>query len=323
MKKSFKALTVLLTLSTFTVSAEQYKWNADITSKTYDLNISGNANYTSPIVINGSVVSNKLNITHFDINNIYLKLQQETTTRLIPEISKIVEKASIHLRSVQATYSAPIKFKLTGKSNGGIEVKVTIPNLNIVAKAEKSWYLDVKAKLNMSNIVVSGDYNLITGVIDNPQFSATKSVDVDSNFGPFLGPLEMLTIDKIAEYIISIGVTKVITQTLLSVQNSDTKILGLDQIVQPNKYIVNNIDVGQFIKESLSGLLDKQYIEVTLYQQSLTPEPMPYRCFEPSNVTWSNNIAEVHLSGKHFLRIKRDTTQKCTWNWGSGQQPDY
>ncbi|WMB73757.1 hypothetical protein RA178_03780 [Shewanella oncorhynchi] len=323
MKKSLSVLIASLCLSTFSVNSEEYKWDAEIISKNYDLSIAGNANYTSPIVINGSVVSNKLNITHFDINNIYLKLQQETTTRLIPEISKIVEKASIHLRSVQATYSAPIKFKLTGKSNGGIEVKVTIPNLNIVAKAEKSWYLDVKAKLNMSNIVVSGDYNLITGVIDNPQFSATKSVDVDSNFGPFLGPLEMLTIDNIAEYIISIGVTKVITQTLLSVQNSDTKILGLDQIVQPNKYIVNNIDVGQFIKESLSGLLDKQYIEVTLYQQSLTPEPMPYRCFEPSNVTWSNNIAEVHLSGKHFLRIKRDTTQKCTWNWGSGQQPDY
>ncbi|MEN8616997.1 hypothetical protein [Shewanella baltica] len=323
MKKNFKALIVLLTLSSFTVSAEQYKWNADITSITYDLNISGNANYTTPIVVNGSIVSNKLNTTHSDINNLYLKLQQETNSKLKPPLHDAIEKSGVHLRSLQTNYSGPLKLKLTGKSNGGIEAKISIANLSVIAKAEKSWYLDVKAKLNMNNIVVSGDYNYITGAIDTPQFTSNNSVDIDSNFGPFLGPLEMAIVDDILENMMSIALSKEIAKALVSVQNSNNKIFGLDQIVPPNKYIINNVDVGQFMKESLSGLLDKQYIEVILYQQVLTPEAMPYRCFEPGNVSWSNNIAEVHLSGKHFLRIKRDVTQICKWNWGSGQQPDY
>lgn len=290
------------------------KYDSRIIDKNYKVDLSKYQDYQGGVTVSDELLNGNIIKTHqalisgFDsLNSLKYSLE--------PMIKEEMESIGIHYRWFNFNVTGPIEVKLSGTSNGTIKAEISKFSLYGKAKGEKSWYLNVYATLSMNNAYASGEFDLSTGKIINLRLKNDFEFDVDSTLNYIIPGIDDLA---------TIWLKGVIINNLassISEYEGYKTIYGLNNVVPANKYVFNGVDFGWELDQLLTGMIDGEFIKITMNNVVLLPSTRPI-CYEPGSASWSNDIAEINLSNKAFMKISREVTQSCVWN-GSGGETDY
>lgn len=306
----------VMALSLFSINAfSAPKYDTDIVGSDYVLEISKYQDYHKKLTVSDSILNGNVRKTHKEILKSFQNIQSLESV-LEPEIKKMFEGTGLHYRWFNFDVSGPIEVKLSGTSAGTVKIELSEFNLYGKVKAEKSWYLNVYATLSMKNADISGEIDLSTGKVSNVVVHSKFDFDFDSSVN-FLFPF----FDSIVENYGEIKIRESLNDVVKNINGHQT-IYALDNVIPVNKYIYDGIDIGWELEQQLENMLNGEFIKMTIKNLAISPSTRPYACYEPGNVSWSSNFAEVNISNKAFLKIGRKDTQYCKWN-GSGGQTDY
>lgn len=307
-------LPLALSVTTFNASAEKY--DANIIDSNYKLKISKHSDYHKNLTVSDKILNNNIYRTHEELNSTFDALNS-LKQDFEPEIRKLVESTGLHYRWFNFNVTGPIEIKLSGTSNGSTRIEISKFSLYGKAKAEKSWYLNVYASITMKNAYASGEIDLSTGKISNLSLDSDFDFDFDSTLDYVIPGLDFILSSDLADTL-----TEKIIVNAIKKYNGYQTMYSLDKVIPAHKYIYDGVDIGWQLQQQLMGMIDGQFIKVTMKNLTLSPTTRAYLCQEPGSMSWESDFAEVNVSNTGYLKMSRIDVQNCRWNGSSGQ-PDY
>jgi hypothetical protein len=322
MKKSILPFTLLAMLvcsfSAVSAASNQPKYNTTIVDSDYILEMSKYQDYRRTLKVSDNILNSNIYKTHQKLLKSFTDLRA-LKSQLEPQIKKMVEDipyVGLHYRWFNFDVTGPIEVKLSGTSSGAIKIELSKFSLRGHLKAEKSWYLNVYGTLTMNNAYASGEIDLATGKVQNLTLHSGFDFDFDSTLKYVIPGF-----DLIATNWVEVLIRKELNESFSSINGYQT-MYGLDSVIPAYKYVYEGIDIGWELRQQLLGMIDGEFIKITMKELALAPSTKPYACYEPGNMSWNSDFAEINISNKAFLKLSRTDVQKCEWN-GSGGQTDY
>ncbi|CAM4116887.1 hypothetical protein [Shewanella denitrificans] len=311
------ALLAMIACSFSAVSAvnNQPKYNTTIVDSDYILEMSKYQDYRGSLKVSDDHLNSNVYRTHQKLLKSFTDLRA-LKSQLEPEIKRLFDGTGLHYRWFNFDVTGPIEVKLSGTASGAIKLELSKFSLRGQVKAEKSWYLNVYGTLTMNNAYASGEIDLATGKVKNLTLHSKFNFDFDSTI-KYLMPTSNFFITELGNYLIDI-----ISEKMIASYDGYQTMYSLDKVVPAYKYVYQGIDIGWELRQQLLGMINGEFIKITMKELALAPSTRPYACYEPGNVSWNSNFAEINISNKAFFKLSRTDVQKCEWN-GSGGHTDY
>jgi hypothetical protein len=258
-----------------------YTYQSSLTGGTYTASASY---YSASSTISSAdlAASSGLRSLVLAAQNYYISTQDSINSAIATQAATVTE-ASVRLL-YPGILNGTLTATVTGLPNGNLAVSIGGLRYNAQLRTNGSTAggllsFSCTTNLALTPMGVSMEYNPYTGAVSNaaPAYTASQSTTCSNSLGwvPLLG-----------SYIngkIEAGVASVATAMnassgqLLSVQPQQA-LLGFVNAINPNTYMIGNVDAGMYLKNNIQSLYIGKQISLRIQQ--------PAYFFAP---TWSNN----------------------------------
>lgn len=306
----------LISFGSYSALPKSPKYDTRITDKNYNLEVSKYGDYRRSLKLSDDILNGNIYKTHEKLNQSFEDLRG-LRDKIEPMIIESIP-SFLHYRWFNFDVRGPIEVKLSGTAGGAVKLEISKFSLYGKAKAEKSWYLNVYATLRMDNAYAAGEIDLATGKISNLKLRSNFDLDIDSSLNyliPYFG-------DKILENLLKKELIESLDDAIIEANGYQT-IYGLNNVIPPHKYVHEGVDLGWELQQKMAGLIEGQFIKITMKDIPLLENTRPNLCYEPGPMSWTTpDIVEVNISNDAFLKINKTYVQYCQWN-GSGGETDF
>lgn len=187
----------------------------------------------------------------------------ESSTRA--EINKLPTFRYRELKHV--TLNGPLETKIMTQPDGIITATVKGFTISTEIKIDISG-LTLYAKIKTSELNLSADYNPINGQIYNIRDNGNLRVHVDIDGNGTFNKL----VTKVTKSLLKIFKPNFFQQKLnsilSSIHNHKYYVAGIESVIPDNTWIINGMDLGFEIKNTIKGIHPEKYISIAISEKN-------------------------------------------------------
>ncbi|RTR26068.1 hypothetical protein [Shewanella atlantica] len=210
----------------------------------------------------------------------------------------------------RARLVGPLKTKIITQNNGVVTVEVS--GFTFDAEVKVDWLgFTLYGDVDTSTLRFSADYELNTARVYNLRDIGNLQVDIDIDGNGIINSIVAETVEVLADIFVPDFVQDSVDDALNELNDNEYYVKAFDNVILPQTWIIDGIDIGLEIKDAIKGINPGKYISISLYEWD-------ERYYEGSMYRYYyRNRAEVDISNSY----KFDYSNEPVYTVGDWENP--
>ncbi|PKG73496.1 hypothetical protein CXF86_17455 [Shewanella sp. GutCb] len=163
----------------------------------------------------------------------------------------------------RAQLIGPLNTKIITQSNGVVTVELS--GFTFDAEVKVDWLgITLYGDVDTSTLRFAADYNVSTGRVYNLRDIGNLQVDIDIDGNGIINSIVAETLDVLQYIFFPDSVQDAVDEAINELNDNEYYVKAFDNVILPQTWIVDGIDIGLEIKDAIKGINPGEYISISL-----------------------------------------------------------